>query len=48
MVGEAGGYLGLFLGISCYQILMMMSEWAMAKYSFSGTAEAEKEEAGRH
>ncbi len=29
MVGEAGGYLGLFLGISCYQVLVMLCDWTM-------------------
>ena len=27
MVGEAGGYLGLFLGISCYQIFSSAVDW---------------------
>ena len=28
MVGEAGGYLGLFLGVSCYQILIIVMNFA--------------------
>lgn len=31
MVGEAGGYLGLFLGISCYQVILKLVEFAIIK-----------------
>ena len=27
MVGEAGGYLGLFLGVSCFQFFNVAFDW---------------------
>ena len=31
MVGEAGGYLGLFLGISCYHMVLSLMDWMNLK-----------------
>lgn len=31
MVGEAGGYLGLFLGISCYEMIVKLCYWLLER-----------------